>query len=86
MQKQIQSVAKKTGISAAAKLAMVAPKKEFEENKIPSMEWWDMAVLPDRTYDDLENKMKHDDKLAGITNLVEHPVQKEPPGTFFGVQ
>eukprot|EP00795_Rhopilema_esculentum_P001695 gene1695-16172_t len=79
LQKQIQSIAKKTGISSAAKLAMVTPKKELE-GEAPEAEWWDRGILPNQTYDDLDKQMEDIElTLEGITNLIEHPVQKEPP-------
>eukprot|EP00794_Sanderia_malayensis_P018835 gene18835-20731_t len=79
LQKQIQSIAKKTGISSAAKLALATPKKESESD-IPLVEWWDLALLPNQTYDDLTRQIAENESvLSGITNLVEHPPQKEPP-------
>ena len=80
LQKQIQSIAKKTGISSAAKLALVTPKREAED-ETPDAEWWDRGILPNQTYDDLDKQMEDNEStLKGITNLIEHPVQKEPPG------
>lgn len=80
LQKQIQSIAKKTGISSAAKLAMVAPKKELDE-ETPEAEWWDRGILPSQSYDDLDRQTEDiEGLLQGITNLIEHPIQKEPPG------
>jgi len=79
LQKQIQSIAKKTGISSAAKLAMVAPKKEIDE-ETPDAEWWDRGILPNQTYDDLDKQIDdNENALLGITNLIEHPIQQEPP-------
>ena len=80
LQKQIQSAAKKTGISSAAKLAMVAPKRELDE-ETPEAEWWDRGILPNQTYDDLDRQIiDNESALLGITDLIEHPIQKEPPG------
>jgi len=80
LQRQIQEVAKKTGISSAAKLAMVAKKEEFETKYIPDIEWWDMALLPNHTYKDLDRTLKEDEELfTGVTNLVEHPIAKDAP-------
>ncbi|XP_057292149.1 U4/U6 small nuclear ribonucleoprotein Prp3-like [Hydractinia symbiolongicarpus] len=80
LQKQIQAVAKKTGISSAAKLAQVVKKEDLDLRYIPDIEWWDMAVLPNRTYKDLTRELKKDEELfVGITNLVEHPIGKHAP-------
>ena len=45
LQTEIASVARKTGISSATKLALIAPSKELFDDSIPSVEWWDAAVL-----------------------------------------
>ena len=59
---------------------MVTPKKELE-GETPEAEWWDRGILPNQTYDDLDKQMEDNElTLEGITNLIEHPVQKEPPG------
>jgi len=83
LQKQIQEVAKKTGISSAAKLALVTKKEEFESKYIPDIEWWDMALLPNHTYKDLDRTLgEGEERFVGITNLVEHPVAKDAPSMF----
>ena len=80
LQKQIQEVAKKTGISSAAKLALVTKKEEFESKYIPDIEWWDLALLPNHTYKDLDRILgEGEERFVGITNLVEHPVAKDAP-------
>jgi len=79
LQKQIQAVAKKTGISSAAKLAQVAKKEDAESRYIPDVEWWDMAVLPQGN-----TKLKEGERYIGITNLVEHPITKEAPSVAKG--
>ena len=84
LQKQIQAVAKKTGISSAAKLALVAKKEEFESKYVPNIEWWDMALMPNHTYKDLEREVGKDEELiVGITNLIEHPIAKDAPSKNF---
>lgn len=83
LQKQIQAVAKKTGISSAAKLAQVAKKDEQSLKYVPDVEWWDMALLPNHTYKDLTRILKNDEKYTGVTNLVEHPIVKDAPSKFF---
>ena len=83
LKNQIQAVAKKTGISSAAKLAQVAKKEDAESKYIPDVEWWDMAVLPNRTYRDMARILiGGEERYIGITNLVEHPITKDAPGEF----
>ena len=83
LQKQIQAVAKKTGISSAAKLALVAKKEDFESKYIPTIEWWDMALLPNHKYTDLDRELGEDEELfAGITSLIEHPIAKDAPSKW----
>lgn len=80
LQKQIQAVAKKTGISSAAKLAMVVKKAEAETRHVPDIEWWDMGILPNRTYKDFDRVLKEgEERYVGITNLIEHPIAKSAP-------
>lgn len=43
---EIAQAAKKTGIQASTKLALIAPKKELEEGEVPFIEWWDSFILP----------------------------------------
>lgn len=76
LQKQIAAVAKKTGISSATKLALIAPTKDIQEGQVPDVEWWDQVILKEGKYSD--SMMV--EGLQGITQLVEHPVQKHPPG------
>ncbi|XP_044735067.1 U4/U6 small nuclear ribonucleoprotein Prp3 isoform X2 [Chrysoperla carnea] len=76
LQNEISQIAKKTGISSATKLALIAKPESFTED-IPAMEWWDSVIL----VDDL-NKMENDKiaiKRSAISNLVEHPTQMRPP-------
>lgn len=46
LQMEIAQAAKKTGIQASTKLALIAPKKELGEGEVPSIEWWDSFILP----------------------------------------
>ncbi|RXN11696.1 U4 U6 small nuclear ribonucleo Prp3 [Labeo rohita] len=46
LQMEIAQAAKKTGIQASTKLALIAPKKELGEGEIPYIEWWDSYILP----------------------------------------
>ncbi|KAJ4430055.1 hypothetical protein ANN_22263 [Periplaneta americana] len=45
LQNEISQIAKKTGISSATKLALIAPKAELREEEIPDVEWWDSVIL-----------------------------------------
>lgn len=46
LQNEISQAAKKTGIHASTKLALIAPKKEIGEGEVPIIEWWDSFILP----------------------------------------
>lgn len=49
LQNEISQIARKTGISSAAKLAQLAPKGAEEVEEIPDMEWWDSVIIKDST-------------------------------------
>uniref|UniRef100_A0A9J8C7E0 U4/U6 small nuclear ribonucleoprotein Prp3 n=1 Tax=Cyprinus carpio carpio TaxID=630221 RepID=A0A9J8C7E0_CYPCA len=74
LQMEIAQAAKKTGIQASTKLALIAPKKELGEGEIPHIEWWDSYILPSHI-ELLELLVE----MHGVTNLVEHPIQMAPP-------
>ncbi|KAG7457856.1 hypothetical protein MATL_G00231690 [Megalops atlanticus] len=75
LQTEIAQAAKKTGIQASTKLALIAPKKDLGEGEVPAIEWWDSYILPSNTeLGDFESM-----ELFGVTNLVEHPTQISPP-------
>lgn len=77
LQNEISQIARKTGISSATKLALIAPKQDSHADDVPQMEWWDSVILAN----DL-NTMDGD-KIAiresAISNLIEHPTQMKPP-------
>uniref|UniRef100_A0A9J7Y1B2 U4/U6 small nuclear ribonucleoprotein Prp3 n=2 Tax=Cyprinus carpio TaxID=7962 RepID=A0A9J7Y1B2_CYPCA len=78
LQMEIAQAAKKTGIQASTKLALIAPKKELGEGEIPHIEWWDSFILP--SHIELSAHTNFDEvKMHGVTNLVEHPIQMAPP-------
>lgn len=83
LQKDIAEKAKKTGISSAARLALlssIVPKQETRDDEVPDVEWWDSYVMRDQTYAEcLENPVPADQKFEGITHLIEHPMQMRPP-------
>uniref|UniRef100_A0A8C4EP05 U4/U6 small nuclear ribonucleoprotein Prp3 n=1 Tax=Dicentrarchus labrax TaxID=13489 RepID=A0A8C4EP05_DICLA len=78
LQCEIAQAAKKTGIQASTKLALIAPKKEIGEGEVPHIEWWDSFILPSNI--DITPDTKFEGmELFGVTNLVEHPAQISPP-------
>lgn len=46
LQNEIAQAAKKTGIQASTKLALIAPKKDIGDGMVPHIEWWDSYILP----------------------------------------
>ncbi|XP_051576909.1 U4/U6 small nuclear ribonucleoprotein Prp3-like [Myxocyprinus asiaticus] len=77
LQMEIAQAAKKTGIQASTKLALIAPKKELGEREVPHIEWWDSYILPSNI--ELSANTNLDViELHGVTNLVEHPIQMAP--------
>ena len=83
LETEIAHAAKKTGISSAARLAILStiePIKKEKSDEIPEVEWWDSFVMKDATYrDSVSNKKQSVDKYDGITHLIEHPIQMKPP-------
>ncbi|TSL82492.1 U4/U6 small nuclear ribonucleoprotein Prp3 [Bagarius yarrelli] len=78
LQMEIAQAAKKTGIQASTKLALIAPKKELGEGDVPSIEWWDSFILPNNVEFSSQTVFDNLD-FHGITSLVEHPAQMAPP-------
>ncbi|XP_062394074.1 U4/U6 small nuclear ribonucleoprotein Prp3 isoform X1 [Sardina pilchardus] len=78
LQTEIAQAAKKTGIQASTKLALIAPKKELGEGEVPTIEWWDSYILPSNI-ELSPNTIFDEMELFGVTNLVEHPAQMSPP-------
>lgn len=78
LQNEISQIARKTGISSATKLALIAPKQDLYSDEVPQMEWWDSVILMQdlNTFD--VNKKISIRELA-ISNLIEHPTQMRPP-------
>lgn len=78
LQNEIAQAARKTGIQASTKLALIAPKKEIGDDEVPSIEWWDSYILPSHV--EFSSSTNFDDcPLFGVNNLVEHPTQIKPP-------
>eukprot|EP00898_Chlorokybus_atmophyticus_P005252 jgi/Chlat1/5728/Chrsp38S05566 len=66
----------------------VAPPKKREREPVPDVEWWDVALLPSGTYENIPSESDRTQDGAGpplelnkdkITIYVEHPVPIEPP-------
>lgn len=80
LQNEISQIARKTGISSATKLALIAPKQDSHADDVPSMEWWDSVILS------CDLNTMDGDKIAireaAITNLIEHPTQMKPPSEY----
>ncbi|XP_066248608.1 U4/U6 small nuclear ribonucleoprotein Prp3 [Euwallacea similis] len=77
LQNEISQIAKKTGISSATKLALIA-KSEGTSDEVPQMEWWDSVILEDNL-ETLTPDGKIYIKKDAINNLVEHPTQMRCP-------
>ncbi|XP_025048802.1 U4/U6 small nuclear ribonucleoprotein Prp3 isoform X2 [Alligator sinensis] len=77
LQAEISQAARKTGIHTSTKLALITPKKELKEGEIPEIEWWDSYIIPNGL--DLAAGTSKREDYFGITNLVEHPAQLNPP-------
>lgn len=77
LQNEISQIARKTGISSATKLALIAPKTDSKTDEVPQMEWWDSVILTN------DMSTMEGDRIAireqAITNLIEHPTQMRPP-------
>lgn len=76
LQNEISEIAKKTGISSATKLALIA-KSEGHSEDIPQMEWWDSVILVDSLNTVINGKIVI--KESSINTLVEHPTQMRCP-------
>lgn len=77
LQNEISQIARKTGISSATKLALIAPKTEALSEDVPNIEWWDSVILTGIGYPNESESATT--KSLTITNLVEHPTQMRPP-------
>lgn len=81
LQNEISQIARKTGISSATKLALIAPKQDMPDD-VPAMEWWDSVILSqDLQTMDEESGLISIRKTA-ISNLIEHPTQMKPPSEY----
>ncbi|XP_058464376.1 U4/U6 small nuclear ribonucleoprotein Prp3 [Malaya genurostris] len=78
LQNEISQIARKTGISSATKLALIAPKADTHSNEVPQMEWWDSVILTD-DLNTLDRTGRISIRESAITNLIEHPTQMRAP-------
>lgn len=83
LQNEISQIARRTGISSATKLALIAPKQDSHAEDVPQMEWWDSVILSNdlKTMDGDNIAIRE----AAITNLIEHPTQMKPPSMYFAI-
>ena len=80
LQAEIAERSKKTGISSAAKLALMAPfKNDTEDLVVPETEWWDNSILADRSYANIGAEGVPPN-LKNVTHYIQHPIEIEPPG------
>lgn len=77
LQNEISQIARKTGISSATKLALIAPKQDLPDD-VPNMEWWDSVILSN-DLNTIDEKGYISLRMSVITNLIEHPQQMKPP-------
>lgn len=82
LQNEISQIARKTGISSATKLALIAPKNEALSEDVPNVEWWDSVILTSTYPNDSDQSMMATKNMT-ITNLVEHPTQMRPPSKYY---
>lgn len=75
LQNEISQIARKTGISSATRLALIAPKTDVHSDEVPQIEWWDSVICDDYNKV-IEGKIPI--RVKAITNLIEHPVQVRP--------
>jgi U4/U6 small nuclear ribonucleoprotein PRP3 len=77
LQNEISQIARKTGISSATKLALIAPKPDTHADDVPAMEWWD-TIVTNCDYEKMDCG-KISVRENAITNLIEHPTQMRSP-------
>lgn len=78
LQCEISQVAKKTGISSAAKLAQLEQREmKVITDECPDVEWWDAIVLQGNRYPEEDEIPKLKDDY--ITRLIEHPLEVRCP-------
>ena len=72
LKEDIAAATKKSGISSATKLALLATNKDDSSRMpIPDVEWWDLAVKGDGKGDDGKDGNV---AVSNVTSLIEHPI------------
>ena len=88
LQSEIAQSARKTGITAVAKLAIAQPRIDATTaatpDQVPALEWWDATILRKATYEELPQDEVPSEEFEGISNLVEHPIQAQAPDIKVG--
>ena len=68
LQNEISQIARKTGISSATKLALIAPKTDIHSEDVPAMEWWDSVILTEDLNKLINNKISIRDQVTNKTH------------------
>ncbi|CAH1759930.1 12828_t:CDS:10 [Entrophospora sp. SA101] len=77
LKEEIAESVKKAGMEAE----LDSSDKAIKRDPPPALEWWDVPLLPNKTYDDLDvglTKIESEDTL--VTLYVQHPIPIKPPG------
>lgn len=78
LQNEISQVAKKTGISSAAKLAQLEQRDiKSTTDGCPDVEWWDVVILKGNRYPEENEPIAINEDY--ITRLIEHPLEMKCP-------
>ncbi|KAK3879323.1 hypothetical protein Pcinc_016108 [Petrolisthes cinctipes] len=78
LQFEISQIAKKTGISSAAKLAQLEQREmRTVSEESPDVEWWDAVILQDNRYPEEGEPVRVQEDF--ITRLIEHPLEMKCP-------
>lgn len=75
LQNKISSIAQKTGLSSLIVTAL--SRSDNQSEKVPIYEWWDSVILVKNLDTFIDGKIAVNYEL--ITNLIEHPIQTQPP-------
>ncbi|CAG8556057.1 690_t:CDS:10 [Diversispora eburnea] len=77
LKSEIAESVKKAGMEAE----LDSSDKAIKRDPPPALEWWDLPLLPNKTYDDIDAGLtKIDDEDSLVTWFVQHPVPIKPPG------
>ncbi|KAK7081259.1 U4/U6 small nuclear ribonucleoprotein Prp3 [Halocaridina rubra] len=78
LQGEISQIAKKTGISSAAKLAQLEQRETRSGvDEAPNVEWWDSVILEGNRYPEEDEAVNVKEEY--ITCLIEHPLDMRCP-------